>query len=338
MGGMFTSRTGMNGNYNIAYGLDGVIRVFGDDYMTLRIAQSLEKDSINNPFSLDPTRLRFQWERRSIKGLGYRFSYSYAGESYSPGIGFEMKKKFSLIFGQLFYGWLPGENSKLFSHQILFRTMNFFRLDGSPETLEESLGWNFQTKSYMSGNFSLQYHYESLREPFYLSDDVFVPEGTYRFFSGQILFSTPQNNMFYAMNTIDAGSFYDGTRISWKILPTWNASSFLNLSGSYQINRVWFPAREQYYISQLVGVKVLLMFSTKLSLNAYIQYNSLAGALVDNIRFRYNPREGNDLYIVYNDDLNTDLYREIPTLPRSNSRTFVIKYTYTFNVPVGIKK
>ena len=338
MGGMFTSRLGTNGNYNIAYGLDGVIRMFGEDYMSVKIAQSFIKDSMNNPLSLAPTRLRFQWERRSIKGPGYRLSYSYAGKSYNPGIGFEMKEQFSMIYGQLFYGWLPGENSKLFSHKIALRSMNFFRLDGSPETLQENLEWGFQSKSSLSGNFALQYYYESLREPFYLSEEAFVPVGTYRFFSSQIRFSTPQNRLFYVMNMINAGEFYDGSRVSWTVMPTWNASASLNVGGSYQINRVWFPERNQNYISQLVGVKVLLMFNTKLSLNAFIQYNSFTSALLGNIRFRYNPREGNDLYIVYNDDLNTNLGREIPTLPLSNTRTFVVKYTYTFNIPVAMKK
>ena len=46
----------------------------------------------------------------------------------------------------------------------------------------------------------------------------------------------------------------------------------------------------------------------------------------------YNPREGNDLYLVYNEDFNTSRYQEIPTLPIYNSRTFLIKYTYTFSL------
>jgi hypothetical protein len=72
------------------------------------------------------------------------------------------------------------------------------------------------------------------------------------------------------------------------------------------------------------------MFSTKLSLLGYIQYNTDVNLWLANIRFRYNPREGNDFYIVNNEGINTHLDREIPTLPRSNSRTLLLKYTYTF--------
>ena len=37
VGGMLTTRLGVDGTYNIGYGLDGVVRVFGDDYLTIRI-------------------------------------------------------------------------------------------------------------------------------------------------------------------------------------------------------------------------------------------------------------------------------------------------------------
>ena len=50
------------------------------------------------------------------------------------------------------------------------------------------------------------------------------------------------------------------------------------------------------------------------------------------MRFRYNLREGNDLWIVFNEGLNTDLDRfpDRPRLPRMNDRTLLLKYSHTF--------
>jgi hypothetical protein len=48
------------------------------------------------------------------------------------------------------------------------------------------------------------------------------------------------------------------------------------------------------------------------------------------VRFRYSVREGHDLWIVYNADVNTDRYRQAPTLPLTNTGTVLVKYTYTF--------
>ena len=68
------------------------------------------------------------------------------------------------------------------------------------------------------------------------------------------------------------------------------------------------------------------------SIAAFLQYNSLNEIYIGNIRFRFNPKEGNDLYIVYNDILNSNRDRELPNLPFSSSRAIILKYTYTFNL------
>ncbi|NOY37390.1 MAG: carbohydrate binding family 9 domain-containing protein [Chlorobi bacterium] len=333
LGGILTTRIDINGKYNLVYGLDGIFRIFGDDYVDIKWAQSYVTDSTNNALSLNPSRIRLNWQRRSIKGIGYDFSYSYSGKSFNPGIGFLSREKYYLLFGSVQYGWIPGEESPLFTHRITLRSMNFFSLeDGMLETGRLSLGWNFQTKSNYSGSFSLDYNHERVRGIFELSNDVNVPSGEYDFISFKGLISTPMTNFFYVAGNIEGGPFYDGTRLSFTLQPSWNISSSLNLSGSYQINRVWFPGRNQDYIVHLGGLKLLYMFSTKFSINSFLQFNSLTKSFIGNIRLRYNPREGNDLYIVYNDDLNTGRYSEVPTLPVFNTRTLVLKYTYTFNV------
>jgi hypothetical protein len=65
-------------------------------------------------------------------------------------------------------------------------------------------------------------------------------------------------------------------------------------------------------------------------LNAFLQYNTAANLVAANVRFRYNIREGNDLWIVYNENLNADRFRETPALPVSGGRNVLLKYTYTF--------
>ncbi len=71
VGGMVTSRLGMNGSYNVAYGLDGQFRVTGDEYMTVKWAQTFEKDSVNRVFDFAPSRFLIEWQRRKIKGFAY---------------------------------------------------------------------------------------------------------------------------------------------------------------------------------------------------------------------------------------------------------------------------
>jgi hypothetical protein len=74
------------------------------------------------------------------------------------------------------------------------------------------------------------------------------------------------------------------------------------------------------------------MLSTKFSTGAFIQYSSEAKAVIGNIRFRYNPREGVDLYLVYDETLNSGRGGLIPVPPFSSGRTVMVKYSYTFSL------
>jgi len=331
IGVISTTRFGMDGTYNVAYGLDGIIRVFGDDYLTIKWAQTFETGQENNPLSLEPARIRFNWLRRTIKGFGYGFSYSRAGADYNPGLGFEMRENYSRIATGLFYGWIPDEKSTLFSHQVSLNSALFLRnADGEIESATIGPGWQFRTKSGWEGSISPQFFYENVPETFSLSDDAEVPEGRYSFYGVNCELSTTAGKPIYTQAILDVGPFYDGRRTSLGLTPRWNILSDLELSGTYQFNRVTFPGRDQRFTAHIARLRVLYMLSTKFSATAFIQYNSAIDAVIANIRLRYNPREGIDLYLVYNEGLNTNQYRQEPTLPFTSNRTVMLKYTYTF--------
>jgi len=338
VGGMLTSRIGTDGKYNYAYGLDGIFRLFGDDYLDVKLAQSFETDSLNDPLSLKPTRLRLNWERRSEVDLGYDFSFSWAGERFNPGMGFEMRENYYMWRGQIQYGWLPGEKSKLYSHKIFVSGMQFNRVeDGSLESASIGTGWSFQTKNSSIGDFRINYNIEDVREEFYFPEDAEtpvaeIPMERYDYWDFRGMFITPMTKSFYTIGMLDVGQFYDGTRFSITLRPTWNISSSFELSGMYQFNRLDFKDRHQEYTCHIGRFKLLYMLSTKFSASTFIQYNSEVDGIITNFRLRYNPREGNDLYLVFNEGRNTRLDREVPALPLISDRTILVKYTYTFNL------
>ena len=149
--------------------------------------------------------------------------------------------------------------------------------------------------------------------------------------------STPGSNSFFLMMMNQMGQYFDGWRYSIKLTPTWNASKHVELGGTYGIDHVEFPDRQAVVTNHILGFKALYMLNTKLSVNAFIQYNTAENGIVSNLRFRYNPAEGNDFYIVFNEGRNTNLDREIPHLPVYNVRMIMVKYSYTFQSRIGKK-
>lgn len=333
VGAIATNRIGMDGTFNTAYGLDGIVNLFSDDYLSWNWAQTFATGENNKLFSLDPAKFRVNWQRRTLEGLAYDLDFSRAGSDYNPGMGFEFREDFARFGNSLLYGWLPGERSWLLRHSVLAKGYLYLRnADGGVESSEVGPGYQFTSKSDYYAMIYPTFRFENVPEDFSLSDEAEIPAGRYRFFNWNFTFHTPMSTEnYYLEGLIDAGTFYDGSRFSIGVSPSWNVSSSLEVSGFYGFDRATFPVRTQKFVSHIGRLRVLAMLSTKFSAAAFVQYSSEANAVTANIRIRYNPREGNDFYIVYNDGLHTNRLSEIPALPHSTGRTLLVKYTYTFN-------
>jgi hypothetical protein len=334
VGGIFTSRLGMNGAYNLAYGVDGQLRAFGDDYLLVRLAQSAENDSANKMFDLSPSRMLFQWQRRNQKGFSYDFLYTYSGDRYNPGIGFEMMDDYQGVRGIFNYGWFPAEAEKMRYHKLSLSAYNLWNtLTGLQETTAGELAWSFEAKKGYSGSISGTWEKEDLVDSLTLGNDqAFVPPGRYTFDFITLMYNSSNSSALSASLEADAGSFYDGWKVSLSASPQLNIGSGFDLGLTYSLDFVNFTARDIKFTNHIAGVRGLLTLTTKTSLSAFLQYNTAVDKVLTNIRFRYNPREGNDFYIVYDEGLNARLTREIPTLPHSSGRTLLLKYTYTFRL------
>ncbi len=331
-GGMLTSRLGPGGAFDLAYGLDGVLRLFGDDYLTFSLAHTLEDSLVQagraSPFDAGLARVR--WERRSNEGLGYAGEVKASGAHFDPGVGFALRTDVTQASGQLAYTVLAGEASSFFQHQVALAGAAFLRNgDGSVESAEVGPSYLFSLKAGAFGVVNPKVSFEDLREPFELSDDVVIPAGRYTFFGVAGAFQPPPR-LFRPALSFEAGSFYDGWRVTASFSPTWTLSRYLELRGEYQLNRARFPDRDARFDADLFRLRATAALDAHLSASTFAQYNTFTDAVVVNVRLRYNVREGHDLYLVYNEALNTDRRAEAPPLPLTESRTILVKYTYTF--------
>jgi hypothetical protein len=334
VGGMVTNRLGMNGAYNVAYGLDGQFRVTGDEYLTVKLAQTFENGAVNKPFDTSPTRLLLQWLRRNQNGFSYDFLYTWSGDRFNPGIGFEVKDNYQGIRSILQYGWLPKGDIFIRYHKIVLTAYDFWNTaTGLHETTNGVLAWNFEAKKGFMGSIAANWFREDLAEELSLGNDqATVPPGRYSFAYLSSTYSTSYAHALSAQFTAEAGSFFDGWKLSFFANPQLNIGTGFDLGLTYYLDYVNFPKRTMSFTNHIPGIKGLMTLTTKTSLSAFIQYNTAVDKVVTNIRFRYNPREGNDFYIVYDEGLNTNRLRQFPTLPHSSGRTILLKYTYTFRL------
>ena len=200
-------------------------------------------------------------------------------------------------------------------------------------TFETKALWNFETKSKWVGEISSELGLENLKDTLFLqNDDIYIAPGRYNNLLFALDVTTPDSKSLFVNNLIESGNYFDGFRFSWKLQPTWNASRHLELGGIYSFDYLSFTQSGQLMKNHIVGIKALVMLDTRLSFNGYIQYNTGLNMISSNLRLRFNPKEGNDLYLVFNEGRNTDLTREAPPLPLYNERSVMLKYTYTFSL------
>jgi hypothetical protein len=329
-GGILTTRAGKNG-YNLAYGLDGIFRISENDYLNVKIA-GVSDSAANRPFSTDPMRFYINMQRFSQKGFNYEFTWTRSGNGFSPGIGFQTRHDYTHYYGSLGHGWLPGESSSIQNHVLKGAIMAFTdNTDGKAQTIESRIEYEMMLKSGYSGNFSIKRSYENVTDTFEISRESFVPIGKYHFTEIETHINSTPSNRFIMGVDLWAGTFYDGNRVTIGFEPALNIGSSLQLAATYDHNFINFKNRRSFS-GGVLGFKALLMMTTRFSMSAFIQYNSAQNGALTNFRLRYNPSEGNDFYLVFNEGRNT--YRDVenPRLPVYNIRALLLKYTYTFTL------
>ncbi len=335
IGTMVTSRMGMNGDYNLTYGLDGLVKVFGDDFLNLKYTQTFE----SNPTGAEPikdfnsARIVAEWQKRRRQGVGYDFTFIWSGINYDPGVGFVQRNDFKYGNANIAYTWLYNDHPLFIWHQVATTGFSFIRnKDQTVQSAEWGPEWSFSSRTTSSGGINARMLYEDLTEDFYLSDSVFIPVGSYAFYKTGLRYRMRYERLLSTGVTMETGSFYDGWRSSFLVTPSWYISKHLELSAEYLYERVRFPDRDQKFDAHVTRLRIGTALDSHLSTNAFIQYNSTLDLLTANVRFRYNFREGNDLWIVYNEGLNTTPYKTDPHLPVTDTRAVLIKYTHTFHL------
>ena len=333
---MLTNRIDENGNYNFAYGLDGIFRLFGKEYLTLKWGQTFEDQVVQEQeFSfLDTAMFLAELTRRTDVGFDYELVAARSGKDFLPGVGYTKREDFTQLRGGARYDWLMGKGTSIrqvsplqFTGFVVLRNE-----DGSVESAELDYNTDLEWKSGAALKMDFEMDYEDLPKDEDFPEGTVIPAGSYTYFRTEGGFDMPNKSLFRTDFGWALGSFYDGWRLDFGIKPTWNVSRHLEMISEYEVNVIRFPERNQGFNAHVIRLRTRAALNTQVSLNAFVQYNSASDRFSTNFRFRYNFREGSDLWLVYNEDLNTDRDYDIPRKLLTRGRTVLLKYTNTFGI------
>ena len=332
VGGIVTSRMTADGGSNLAYGLDGVVRFDSGDELVMRWAQTFDTEPGEPTVGgIDSGRLYTRLQRNNRQGWGYTAVGAWCGPDYRPELGFAARDGFAQLYSEVRHSRLSEGWFRSMSNWIdgggYWRTDDR-RLDSG----HFGFGGNLQTRKGAWMWIDFRGFSEDLLESFELGDGVEVPMGNYSWAGVSAGFNLPQGRNIHLWGNGYVGQFYDGQRLRTRLGPQWTASKNFTVGVTYEFNAIRFPVRNDELLIHLAQLRLVWSFNSKISTDLFTQISSMDEIVSSNLRFRYNMREGTDLYVVFSDSMWTNRFQEGVWLPRSDSRSVVVKYSQTWNL------
>ena len=328
-GGILTSNIGKNGSWSRTYGFDSQIEFSKNNYFKMALAKFESTDQKEKLFSSDNLRYNFKLQNSNEKGFNYMLSHSLIGEQYNPNLGFEERQNILNYKSLIGYGFFPNDNKNVFKYSIEAGFSSYYSYSTKEkESLISFLEYGVDWKNGSTLGILASYNEEFLSAPLYLNSDTFIPVGDYYFRTLDFVYGMATNKPLNAKVAYTYGEYYNGIQNTLNLNGQWDGGKTLQLMFNYGYDNI--NLEENNFINHLVSLSSLFTFTTKYSLSSLVQYDKDSNKISANLRFRYNPREGNDLFFVITNINNTNRYREQPSLPSVQSWQFVLKYRYTF--------
>ncbi len=154
-------------------------------------------------------------------------------------------------------------------------------------------------------NFKLTYRFnqEALSTPFRIRSDYSIPVGQYRFGDGNMDYSSSRARRLSVSGALRFGNFWNGTKSGFSAGGRFRYSAKLASSLNYSHDKVDLPGIR--FATNLVQLRLDTSFSTRMFLNAYVQYNSVNREVVSNVRFNVIHHPLSDLFVVFNETRST---------------------------------
>ena len=192
------------------------------------------------------------------------------------------------------------------------------------------IGFQFEDGSNLT--FIANREFEQLDVPFFITNEVTIPVGTYRFWNPSVRYGSDPSRRLSTNLSYAPQEFFGGTRLDWSAGVTFRATSRIAARTSFSRSDVDLPGGA--FIADLAAAQFDLALSPEMTLRTLTQYNSTIDTISTSVRFNWIYKPGSDIYIAYDELRQDDLFGLDPALrhagrvPWIQNRQLAIKMTY----------
>ncbi len=261
------------------------------------------------------------------EGLAFESRYEVVEDNFDPALGFVNRAGYERVWLASSYLHRPVDHPWIRANQTWF---SFSQYDDINTGEMQSRWLSFRPlrlDNHRGDRVNLQWtsQTEVLVEPFEISEGVAILPGEYEFDSTRVSFQLASDRVFSPNFSIEDGDYYGGTKQTLNGGIDWRPSNRLYLGTGYEYNDIELPVGN--FTTRLIQLRANFAFNVRWSWVNLLQYDNISDTVGLNSRLRFNPRAGEDLYIVWNH--NSSAVSSFSGLS-SRESAFTVKYSRTF--------
>jgi hypothetical protein len=319
LGGIFVNRQGINSpeesDYNRSFAMDGKLGLGKKAQLSGFFGKTsspfIEEDDHAFKFKAE-----YNWNLWILNA-----AYTEVGDGFNPEVGFLARKAFRkgdfLIWKYVRMGGKFG----LLEIRPHISYRGYWDFEGFRETSFLHIDNHWVWESGVEFHTGINITSEGVKEAFEISEDIFVPIGTYDHKEAQIVFQTNSSKAISISTRHVWGGFFGGNRKSNSATLRLRAGDRFSSEFAFIFNNINLPQGD--FNSNIYRGRLSYSFSPEIYLQSLIQYNTLSDDWSLNVRLSWLRKANTGLYLVYN-EVRDDIGIE--------QRSFTIKYSYLFDV------
>ena len=304
---------------NQTFGLDASFSFFDDFYLTGYYAET-------RTMGLRADDQSYQGSFNFISDLwGAALEHLQVGENFNPEVGFLRRRGFRETVAYARFSPRPASIEAI--RKLTFQASMDYLENAEGRFVESRQGQGrFQIEFESSDLLDLTYSdsYEFLDEDFPVGGGVTLPPGRYAFQDVQVGFSFGLQRWYSGTLAVQRGSFYGGNKTTvWLRGGRVNVSERLSIEPTVSFNTVDLP--QGSFRTDLAVTRINYAFTPRMFLGGLMQYNSGNDSFSTNLRLRWEYRPGSELFIVYTEARDTDVFDRFSEL---SNRGLTVKVNY----------
>ena len=325
IGAMFVNR-GATGDlagerdYNRSYAVDGRWGI-GQTGTVSGFAAQTDTPGLKGDTHAFNMAANYDSERYQLRG-----GFTEVGPNFNPEVGFYARRGYRRSDASVRTTFRPQNPLGIlewYPHASHYTIWNF--VTGQQETQYTHLDNGIEWRNGYQVSTGVNLTKEGVLEPFEIFPGVTVPVDTYDHAEAIMRFNTNQGAPISFTFRATVGGFFGGDRVQMGPEVSMRTGQTFNAQLSWSRNDIDLPGGA--FVANLGTVRLNYSFTTRMFLQALVQYNDRADLWSSNIRFAILSDANTGLFIVYNDTQGLGDVR-----PTGAGRTLTIKYSQLFDV------